>query len=551
MNIYQLTKKTVFLILTCVCMNLFVFDLEANEEFAEKMLLKLELEGFDAYAGLDLEILPQAPLSVNGEKYVDEKWHVDGHLDFTLPIKNQKRQTHWLEVPRTYHELPTRSVYLKITTADGRRVGKSISLKSRTYKKRHDDHCEPFKNVNCEGADCQAEKVLCQDNYPEDDYSKFLNILCKSDYWTNKDICNNLYRQNQDTTNCKVFQNAYCKELFVDAKIAEQSLRSQHKYGLFKEHLMDAVYLDAKNEKHMFEELKEFKFSVDIFEPTQMKYDLSANHIHISVSRMTSNGSLFANLSFDHQAEGVEYTALLPYHDGDYWIFLDAKKVVNEAKVVADIRSSYSFQHQPGGIKETFELKDLNEEYYGKSASSVFSDLTDMSFFPFSKKRKKAQAAKRISQNIVEMINNSEGRSYVYFFAGYCGPCLDEGGLARFFKNSEGSDDLVIGLHSNFYRGLAPIVTPESQEKMLEFLNKKDGSWKHIKKYFNDHGQAKSDNPNHYLMFEEGLLAQTLVVNGYPALFVFDENAILLDLVSGDSVKTYAKSLKKNIGKNK
>lgn len=138
MIISQTVKtKTIFLILSCLCMSFFVFDLQAQEN-EDRIILNLELDGFEKYAGQVLEVRRQAPLFVNGEKYNDKQWRVESQsVGGFLKITSQETQTHSISVPSKYNDDPLQAVHLYLDIPDGKKVEKFINLNE--YKNQNSD----------------------------------------------------------------------------------------------------------------------------------------------------------------------------------------------------------------------------------------------------------------------------------------------------------------------------------------------------------------------------------------------------------------------------
>lgn len=116
-----------------------------------------------------------------------------------------------------------------------------------------------------------------------------------------------------------------------------------------------------------------------------------------------------------------------------------------------------------------------------------------------------------------ELRHNQDGVTLIYFFAGYCSPCLGDEGLSKYLKLAEEFPGRlgVLGIHSDSYRMTKNC--PTSQTELMDFVQNK-APWGKIKSSY----EHAKDLPV-VLSFQSGSFAEELSINGYPSTMIFKD----------------------------
>jgi thiol-disulfide isomerase/thioredoxin len=242
---------------------------------------------------------------------------------------------------------------------------------------------------------------------------------------------------------------------------------------------------------------------------------LDLSQMTIMVSEVKAKGALLLTAVSQATANNQFHLNLLP---GRYTIFFDAPDTSDRwLRTIETI----DVEAQPIHIEEvSFEtpMDALMEQK--ASLSQVLKDFNKHQLTPD-------------QIQVYEQILQAEGKTLVYFTAGYCGPCLGKDGLAHYINlaHASNADFSVLGIHSDSYGVLKNC--PQSQDEMEDYLDHRE-TWTHIAKSYQKAKQAQAPV---LLAYQAPSLAKNLEIVGYPTMLVFQDGK-LQDWFTGSSDET-------------
>ena len=146
---------------------------------------------------------------------------------------------------------------------------------------------------------------------------------------------------------------------------------------------------------------------------------------------------------------------------------------------------------------------------------------------------KKNSSIQSLSKNfddksLINLIHPNHKIVMFYFFAGYCGPCLSDQGIAKYLKlASENPDDIeVIVIHSDSY-GYTNGTCPMSEKEMLDWMkgpNLAKKAWLTLDQHLMD---AQSAGADVHLLWSPPSTAKKMSIDAYPTVFVYKDGKII------------------------